>query len=170
MNTGFVKNIIIARFPGGKIFVIMYIVIYALSKGLTVITVAMMCHRAIQLSGWHWNKLFCIAANRGKKMSINQMTELSIHKLERFPNIIEFIWSIHMIANDKIGQTPARFDNVMDNIFKVFCSMNVHKGNTFFLATYNPTKLQPIRGFTFIVSPCVILCYKFIPIKNSVRA
>ena len=39
---------------------------------------------------------------------------------ERFPNRIEFIWSIHMIVNDKIGQTPAEFDNVIDNIFKVF--------------------------------------------------
>ena len=46
MNTGFVKNIIIEGFPGGrKKFVMMYIAIYARSKGLTVVTVAMMCHR-----------------------------------------------------------------------------------------------------------------------------
>ena len=45
MNTGFVKNIIIAGFPGGgKTFVMIYIVIYAHSKGLTVITVSMVCH------------------------------------------------------------------------------------------------------------------------------
>ena len=54
MNAGFVKNIIIAVFPGdGKTFVMMYIVIYARSKGLTVITVSIMCHRVIQLGGWH---------------------------------------------------------------------------------------------------------------------
>ena len=52
MNTGFVKNIIIAGFTGGgKTFFMMYIVIYALSKGLTVIIVAMMCHREIQFGG-----------------------------------------------------------------------------------------------------------------------
>ena len=39
-----------------------------------------------------------------------------------------------------------------------------------FLATYNPTQLQPIIGRPFLVSPCVIPCYKIIPIKNSVRA
>ena len=56
LNTIFVKNIIIAGFPGGgKTFFIMYIVIYAFSKGLTVITVAMMFHREIQLGGWHWH-------------------------------------------------------------------------------------------------------------------
>ena len=50
-----------------------------------------------------------------------------------------------MIANDKVDKTPAKFDNVIDNIFKVFCVMNVYKGNNFLLAIYNPTQLQPIR-------------------------
>ena len=48
MNTSFVKNIIIAGFPGGaKTFVMMHIVIYARSKVLTVVIVVMLCHRAI---------------------------------------------------------------------------------------------------------------------------
>ena len=57
------------------------------------------------------------------------MVELSIQKLERFPKIIEFIRSIHMIVNDKIGQSPAEFDNLIDNIFKVVCGRNVQKEN-----------------------------------------
>ena len=103
-------------------------------------------------------------------MSVCQMEELAIHKLERFPNNIEFIQSINMIANDKIGQTSSEFDNVIDNIFKVVCSMNVYNGNEFLLVTYDPTKIQPIRGRPFMVPPCVIPCYKIIPIKNSVYA
>ena len=51
-------------------------------------------------------------------MSIYRIIELSIWKLEFYPNIIEFIWSIHMITNGKIGQNPAKFDNVIDNISK----------------------------------------------------
>ena len=58
------------------------------------------------------------------------MIELAIQKLERFPNIIEFIRSIHMIANNKIVQNPAKFDNVIDKIFKVFCGINVQKVKT----------------------------------------
>ena len=38
------------------------------------------------------------------------------------------------------------------------------------LATYYPTQLQPIRGRLFLVSPCVVPCYKIIPIKNFVGA
>ena len=54
MDTHFVKNITITGFPGGgKTFIMMYMVIYAHSKELNVITCAMMCHRVIQLGGWH---------------------------------------------------------------------------------------------------------------------
>ena len=60
MNTGFVKSIIFAGFLGGDFFFMMYIVIYAFSKRLNVITVGMMCHQAIQLDEWNWHKLFCI--------------------------------------------------------------------------------------------------------------
>ena len=74
-----------------------------------------------------------------------------------------------MIANNKIGQTPAEFDNDIGNILKVVCGMNVHKGKTFLLVTYDPTQLQPIRGRSFLVSHCVIPCCKIITIKHSVR-
>ena len=82
MNTDFVKNITIAGFPGGgKISVMVYIVIYAHSKGLTLITVAMICHREIQLGGWHWHKILCMPVYCGDNMSVYQITELAIHKL-----------------------------------------------------------------------------------------
>ena len=152
MNTGFVNNIIIAGFPGGgKTFVMMYIVIYDRSKGLTVIIVSMMYHWAIQLGWWHCHKLLWTPVDRGNIMSVYRMTSLAIQILERFPNIIEFIRIIHMIANDKIGQTPAKFDDVIDNIFKVVCGIHVQKGNKFLLETYDPTQLQPIRGRPFLV-------------------
>ena len=36
-----------------------------------------------------------------------------------------------MIANEKIGQNPDKFDYVIDNIFKVVCGINFHKGKKF---------------------------------------
>ena len=38
-----------------------------------------------------------------------------------------------MVSNDKICQTPAKFDIEIDNIFKVVCGMNVHKGKKLFM-------------------------------------
>ena len=46
--------------------------------------------------------------------------------------MIEFIRIIHMIAYDKIVQIPAKFDNMIDNIFKLVYGMNVHNGKKFF--------------------------------------
>ena len=65
------------------------------------ITFDMMCHQVIQLGGWNWHKRLCVPIDRGNNMSVYQMTEFSIHKLYLLLNRIEFIWSIHMISNDK---------------------------------------------------------------------
>ena len=46
---------------------------------------------------------------------------------------MEFIWSIHMITNDKIGQIPVKFDNVIDNIFNFFVVWMFTKEKYFFL-------------------------------------
>ena len=134
MNTGFVKNITIARFTGGgKTFVIVYIVIYSHSKGLTVITVAMMWHLAIQLGGWHWHKLLCVPVDRGKIMYVYLMTKLAIQKLERFPNRIEFIWSIYMIANGKISQLLPKLIMWLTIFSKFFAVWMFKKETNFFL-------------------------------------
>ena len=74
-----------------------------------------------------------------------------------------------MIANDKIGQTPAEFYNVIDNIFKFF-GMNFHKVNKIFFQHTNQHNFNLLWDIHFLVSPCVLPCYKIIPIKNSVRA
>ena len=82
MSTGFAKNIFIAGFSGGgKTFVMMYIVIYDRSKGLTVIKVSIMCHQEIQLGGWHWQNFLYIPVDIDNRMYLYQITELEIHKL-----------------------------------------------------------------------------------------
>ena len=85
MNNQYVKNVIITGFPGeGKTFVMMYVVLYARSKGLVVISIAMMSHRAIQLGGIHWHKLVCIPVDKSNNMSVYRMTELAIRKMEMY--------------------------------------------------------------------------------------
>ena len=118
----------------------------------------MMCHRLIQLGGWYLHKRFCTPVDSSNNMSVCQMEELAIHKLERFPNKIEFIQSINMIANDKIGQTPAEFDNVIDNIFKVVFGRNGHKGKK------SSCKIQPKTTPTYyrISISGVHLCYSML--------
>ena len=85
MNNDFIKNIIIAGFPGSrKTFIMMYIVLYACSKGLTIVTIAMMSHRAIQLGRIHWHKLLCILVDQSNNISTFRMAELAIQKMEMY--------------------------------------------------------------------------------------
>ena len=75
-----------------------------------------------------------------------------------------------MLETDKIGQSSSDFDNVCDNITRLVCGMNVCKANKLVIGTCDPTRLQPMRSFPFLVSPNDIPYYKIVQIKNSVRA
>ena len=57
----YTKNMCIRGFPGsGKTWCSLYCALHALSKGLNVITTAVLAKRAIQSGGIHYHKLFCL--------------------------------------------------------------------------------------------------------------
>ena len=57
----YIKNVGIRGFPGsGKSWSMMYCMLYAISKGLNVVSTAMMCKRALQLGGIHIHQLFML--------------------------------------------------------------------------------------------------------------
>ena len=61
----FVKCNIISGAPGsGKTFLMMYLAVYAVSKGLTVGITAMMSKRAIQIGGSHIHQMFCLPVKK----------------------------------------------------------------------------------------------------------
>ena len=56
----FTKSLCIRGFPGaGKTWSILIIAVYAICRGLTISSTAMMAKRVIQLGGKHWHYLFC---------------------------------------------------------------------------------------------------------------
>ena len=61
-----------------------HILIYSISKGLTVITFAIIFHQAINFGRCNWHNLLCIPIDRGNNMSFHQMIELAIQKSERY--------------------------------------------------------------------------------------
>ena len=61
----FVKCRVIAGSPGsGKSFILNYISVYAMSKGLKVAMTALMAKRAVHLGGIHLHKLFYLPVKR----------------------------------------------------------------------------------------------------------
>ena len=82
-NTGeqFIKSIGVHGAPGrAKSFVTIYSCLYAISKGLRVLSTSMMSRRSIHLGGLHIHKLFSLDV--GNNMSPQRMAELSFIKLQ----------------------------------------------------------------------------------------
>ena len=78
----------------------MYILLYALSKGNTVITTAMMCKRAIQLGGIHIHQLFQIPVEHTS--SAHRQAELAILALMRKPKKLDFLRALNVIFFDEM--------------------------------------------------------------------
>ena len=64
-----------------------------------------------------------------------------------------------MISNDKIGQIPAKFDIVIDNIFKVVCGINVHKGKNISYCNMRPNTNPTYKRKSISGAP---LCYSML--------
>ena len=92
----YTKNIGIWGFPGaGKTWCMMYLVVYAISKGLTVITTAIMSKRSIELGGIHIHQLFLLPTETN--LTAHRRSELAILKLLKNPKKLDLIKSLDII-------------------------------------------------------------------------
>ena len=71
---------------------------YAISKGLNVISTAMMSKQALKLSSIHWNIMLCISTE--ETASPFRKVELSITKILKNKKKLDFICSLHAIAGN----------------------------------------------------------------------
>lgn len=171
LNTSgtYTKNVIVSGFPGGgKTFVMMYVGIYALCRGLNPISTAMMAHRAVQLGGVHWHKLLCIPTE--DNMSIYRRAEVAIHKLSRNPKKMEFLKQVDIFLSDEKSQHSSEICQCIDIICRRSRGINLLNGGVLEIATMDHSQLQPIKGRPFLTNPNVISCYKLVALNYSVRA
>ena len=123
----FTKSAGIGGFPGsGKTWSMEYCVIYALCRGLCVVTTAQMARRAIQLGGKHWHYLFCLPTEKG--LSAHRKAELSIAKILRDPKKLNFILSLDILFCDELGQSTAELISVIDIILRKLRDNNIFLG------------------------------------------
>ena len=85
----YVKNIGISG--GGKTWSMIYCILYACSKGLTIVSAAIMYKRALQLGGIHFHQLFLIPIE--ENLIPHRNVELAILKLLKNMKKIEFLRS-----------------------------------------------------------------------------
>lgn len=170
MRSGtYTKNVVLSGFPGaGKTFILMYAGLYCVSKGLFTVSTAMLAHRAVQLGGVHWHKLLCIPTE--DKISINRRAETAIHKLARKPKKLELLQRINVFLSDEKSQHSSEITQCIDIICRRARNINLFFGGVLEIGTMDHSQLQPIIGRPFLTNPNVILCYKLLSLKRSVRA
>ena len=167
-QTSFVKCCVIAGSPGsGKSFLLNYVGIYAMSKGLNVVVTSLMARRSIHLGGIHLHKLFFLPV---KSMDIHKMAESSLRSLLQNPVSLSILKMIDIILLDEVGQISSELLSCLDLILRKIRSNNIFLGGILFICTLDHKQLQPINGRPFLTSPMVISCFDFVCLKESVRA
>ena len=145
-----------------------YIVLYAISKGMNVITTAVMARRANQLGGLHIHKLFCLDVTNG--MNPHRVVELAVIKLLRNPEKINILLTLEMLVIDEAGQVLAEMISALDIILRKLKDSNLFMVGVLNLGIMDHTQLPPIKGRPFLISSHVISWFQMIQLKHSVRA
>lgn len=168
-NTNYTKNIGIRGFPGaGKSWCMMYVALYALSRGLKCVTTAMMCNRALQLGGIHLHQLILLPPD--ENLSAHRKAELAIMKLLKTPKKLEFLRSLDVIFFDEMGQVSAEMLNILDMVLREIRGSNVYMGGVLIIFTMDHTQIQPIKGRPFLTSCNMISSFRMVSLEKSVRA
>ena len=116
----FTKNVGLRGFPGsGKTWCSLYVSLYALSKGLLVMSVALLAKRGIQIGGTHWHKLYCIPTER--HFSIHRRAELALLHILRDEKKHQTLLTVDILICDEIGE----FDTFLSFLLvcQLFCEI-----------------------------------------------
>ena len=147
----------------------MYCMLYAISKGLTVTTTAMMCKRALHLGGIHVDQLFKLPFN-GDKMDAHRRAEMAIIKLLSKPTKLDFLRSVDIIFFDEMGQVSSLLLSMLDMILRKVRHSNIYMGGVLLIFSMDHTQIQPIDGRPFLTSSNIVSCFKMVCLEHSVRA
>ena len=165
----FVKCSVIAGSPGsGKSFILNYMALYAMSKGLKVAMTALMAQRAVHLGGIHLHKLFYLPVKNN--MNIHRIAETSLQSLLRHPVTLSILKMVDVLFLDEVGQISCEMLSCLDIILRRIRNNNIFLGGLLFICTMDHKQLPPINGKPFLVSPMILSCFEFICLSESVRA
>ena len=121
----FVKCRVICGSPGsGKSFLLNYIALYAMSKGLKIAITSLMAQRSVHLGGIHLHKLFHLPVKRS--VTLHNLDESAIQALFHHPVTLKILKMIDILFLDEIGQISSEMITCLDiilrrirNIFKL---------------------------------------------------
>ena len=153
----------------GKTWVMEYVLIYSVSKGLTSTTTSHMARRAIQLGGKHIAYLFGIPHSRSY-LTVQRGADLALMKIMKKAELQNFLRSLDILFADKFNQTLAEMLGVLDIVFRNIKKSNTYMGGTLIIFTMDHLQTSPVKERPLLTSSQIIPCFQMLALKFSVRA
>jgi hypothetical protein len=119
----------------------LYAALYAISKGLNIVTTSQMAKHALQLSGKHWHKLLMLGTDRNQ--TPHSKAGIAIAKIERNSKMLNFLRSIHVLCGDEFGQQSAENMATYDIIFCFIRKSDIYMGGVLIIGTLYHLQIQP---------------------------
>lgn len=162
------KNMLIAGPPGvGKTHCMGHSVCYSLSKGLYVMTTAVLAERAFLLGGRHLHLLFKLRVR--DKGTPHRLAELAVIALSKHPELFVLLKTIDVLYVDECGQISAELLSVLDIILRKVRGSSLFMGGMLVIGTIDQVQLRPIKGLPFLLSPYVFTTFRMRVLKHYVR-
>ena len=165
------KNPCVHGAPGaGKSFVGSVAVLYALSRGLNVISTALMALRAQAIGGTHLHEFFKLPTSDKSRTAPHVAANMALEKIRRKTHLLHALLTVDMIFLDEAGQVSSEQLATIDIILRKGRNSQTPFAGVLIVSTMDPHQLGPINAMPFLCSSLILTSFVMVELRHSVRA
>jgi hypothetical protein len=170
-QTAFVKGPLLIGKPGaGKTFLVQLAVVYALSRGLNVLVLALTGQRALEVGGSHIHRFFCIQEPSGQKTtSAARIAESAMKSLVAHPEKTAVIKNVDLVVFEEIGLIPLELLSAVDRVMQYFRKSQAPFGSCLATGTGDNRQLRPVQGKNVWLSGHLMTTFDPYVLRDYVR-